>query len=208
MAFAAQAAQALSRSNLYASEQQARARAEDTARQLRRINRVAAALARSNDVTEICRIVTVETHQALGAAVTALCLLEDNATLRVVEIQGATPQTRAKWKTFPLSANLPASETVRLNQPVIIDSRADLEAQYPDLAGQAPHDHSLLCVPLSTKEGPLGALSVSFHPEAVDGGLIETLTTLASQCAIALDRALLSQKGRGAADAPPWGLGT
>ena len=191
LAFVAQAAQALGRSRLYASEQRARARAEDIARQLRRINRVTAALARSHDVTGISRIVTVEAHRALGAAVTALCLLEGDTTLRTVAIQGSTQANRDRWQTFSLDADLPVSEAVRLDRPVVIQSRAELEARYPALTGHAPHDHSVLCVPLSTERGPLGALSVSFHPDAVDPGLIETLTTLASQCAIAIDRAKL-----------------
>ena len=179
LAFVAQAAQALGRSRLYASEQRARARAEDIARQLRRINRVTAALARSHDVTGISRIVTVEAHRALGAAVTALCLLEGDTTLRTVAIQGSTQREAGSLgRPSPSTPISPSAKRYGSTDPSSSNPGLSFRgAVSRPLTGHAPHDHSVLCVPLSTERGPLGALSVSFHPDAVDPGLIETLTT-------------------------------
>lgn len=192
LAFVAQTVQAVDRAELYTSQRRARDAAETAAGRLTRLNHVTAALAGANSVEQIGEIVAVEAQRTLGASLSALCLLEDRDTLRVVQIHGAAPGTRERWQTFPVSANLPASEAVRTNLPVVLHSRAEMGQRYPALAGEAPREQSVVCVPLSVGGRALGALSLSFPPPyVVDADTVELLGTIGRQCAIAIERAQL-----------------
>jgi GAF domain-containing protein/anti-sigma regulatory factor (Ser/Thr protein kinase) len=192
LAFSAQIGQALERAELYGSERLARAAAETAVGRLRRLNQVTAALAAASDVQQISAIVAEEAGRTLDATISALCLMEDEETLRTVQLQGTQPEAHERWQTFPVSAELPASEAVRENKVVVVHTRAELEHRYPALVGQAPQDNALVCVPLSVAGHPLGALSLSFaRSYVVDDDAVDLLEAIGRQCALALERANL-----------------
>ncbi|MDQ4084403.1 MAG: SpoIIE family protein phosphatase [Actinomycetota bacterium] len=191
LAFCAQTVQALDRAELYSSERRARAAAETSARRLNRLNAVTAALAGASDVEQVGEVVTHEAHLALDAAVSALCLVEGDR-MRVVQMRGGRPGTMARWQTFPLAANLPASDAVRTTKPVVLHSRAEMEHRYPALAGQTPQEQTLVCVPLSVGGRALGALAFTFLPPyVVDDDAVDLMMTVGRQCALAIERANL-----------------
>lgn len=199
LAFAAQTVQALDRAELYEAERQARADAETAAGRLSRLNQVTAELAAASEVDQIAHIVAHEAHDTLGATVSALCLVEDAHTLRTVELEGVQPGTRQRWQRFPIDADLPASEAIRTNAPVVVRSRSEMEARYPLLAGASPREQSVICVPMSVGRRPLGVLSLSFAPPyTVNRDLVEMLATLGHQCALAIERAHLLAAERAA----------
>jgi GAF domain-containing protein/anti-sigma regulatory factor (Ser/Thr protein kinase) len=199
LAFAAQTVQALERAELYNSEREARAEAETAAGRLSRLNHVTAALAAASDVDQISAIVATEAHRSLGANMSALCLREDAKTLRTVEMHGASPGAISRWRTFPLAADFPASEVVRTNRAVVLRSRAEMDERYPLLAGQAPREQSLVCVPLSVGGRTRGALSLTFPPQyVIDDDVVEMLATIGHQCALAIERAHLVDSERSA----------
>ncbi len=192
LAFSAQVGQALERAELYNSERFARAVAETAVGRLNRLNHVTASLAAASDVQQISAIVAEQAARTLGATISALCLVEGEDTLRTVQMQGTQPGTYGQWLTFPLSADLPASEAARENRTVVVHSRAELESRYPLLAGLAPQDNSLVCVPLSVSGHAVGALSLTFGSSyVVDDDSVNLLMAIGRQCALAIERAYL-----------------
>ena len=191
-ALAAQTAQAVERSNLYAAERAARDAAEGLADRLARLQQLTAALTGAADVEAVADIVVSHVSEVLGSPLASLSLLEDEDTLRVVRMRGATEQTVRRWQSYPVAANLPASVAVRTNKPVIVRSRAEMEERFPLLAGQSPVDRWLICLPLSVGRRRLGALTLSF--ERGEDGLddperVRFLGTLGEACSQAVARA-------------------
>jgi GAF domain-containing protein/anti-sigma regulatory factor (Ser/Thr protein kinase) len=196
LAFVALTVQALDRAELYNAERRARAEAETSAGRLTRLNHVTAALAGVSEVHEIGEIVAVEAQRTLGAAISALCLCEDGY-LQVVEIRGVAPGTRERWGRFPLDADVPASEAVRTNKPVVVQTSEELERRYPALAGETTVEQGLVCMPLSLGGRAVGALSLSFLPPyVIDDDTLELLSTISHQCALAVERAHLIEAER------------
>jgi GAF domain-containing protein len=196
-ALSAQTAQALERTQLYEAERGARAQAEDVAQRLARLQQVTAALSGAADAREISEIVISHAAEAVGAELSSFCLLLDDETLEVVGSHGLGAATTARWHTFSVAAELPASEAVRTNAPVIVQSRDELEARFPMLAGQAATDRSLVCVPVSLGARRLGAISLSFpSPHAFDETELRFLRALADTCAQAVDRARALEASR------------
>ena len=190
-ALAAQTAVAVDRSLLREAEQDARHTAETVAARLARLYRVTAALAGASTYDEVGHAVVTEASEALGAVVSALSVLEGD-TLRLVDLGGKDSEVRQRWVTFPLAADLPASEAVRTNAPVVVDGKAALEARYPSLRGDVGGDGVSVNMPVTAGGRPLGALSLRFpvgHP--VDDAELELLATIAWQCGVALERARL-----------------
>lgn len=203
LAVAAQTAQALDRAHLVVAERSTRARAEVAVERLARYHDVTAALAAATHVNEIADIVTTQAARLLGAEVSVVSVLdEDDPTLlRVLGLHGAQPATQERWSSFPVDADLPASEAMRTNRPVVARNRAEMEARYPALAGQILFERSLVCVPLSAGAQPLGVLSLMFPPEhLIDDAEIALLTTIGRQCTLALERARLLAAEREARD--------
>jgi len=191
LAFSAQIGQALERAELYGSERLARAAAETAVGRLRRLNQVATALAAASDVRQISAVVADAAARILDAGLSALCLVEGDV-LRTVHIQGTRPGALQRWHSFPLSAQLPASEATRERRPVVLHSRMEIEQRYPRLAGEMPRDESLVCVPLVVAERSLGALCLSFPLSyVVDDDAVDLLVAIGRQCALAIERAHL-----------------
>ncbi len=198
-ALAAQAASALDRSLAYAAEHVARQNAERTANRLARLQEVTAALSGTLDEAEVARLVLGHAVQALGAGVGALCLLDrpgtpatlkPDAEIRIAHAAGLADEADELWGTFRLSDPLPASEAIRLNEAVLLDTVAERIRRYPTLvAGMPTAEHALAVMPLSVGERRLGALALSFF----DGWRLTEddqrfLSSLADACAQALDR--------------------
>jgi GAF domain-containing protein/anti-sigma regulatory factor (Ser/Thr protein kinase) len=199
-AIAAQAAQALERGRLSAAERAARADAEALAARLEVLQRVTEALAAAKTTGDVAEVIARQSAQTLGASLSALCIAEDQFTLAVVGMHGGRPETRARWTSFPIEANLPASEAFRTGKAVLVSGKQELEQRFPELAGLTDADHALVCLPISTADQRIGVLALSFdathHP--VDGDELEVVTTMAHQCAVALERTELLAAERAA----------
>jgi serine phosphatase RsbU (regulator of sigma subunit) len=197
-ALAAQTALAVERSNLHEAERKARAAAETSAGRLQRLHRVTAALARASTDDEVAAAVVSEAAGTLGAGVSALCV-RDGDLLRILGLGGARAGTRERWATFPLAADLPASEAVRTNGAVVVTGRDAMAERYPSLRGQVLHDGPTVSVPVSAGDRVLGSLSLSFPPgHEVDASEVELLSTIGRQCGVALERARLFAAERAA----------
>jgi len=201
-ALAGQGAQALERGALYDAQRAARSAAEELADRLARLQQVTAELTGARDVEEIADIVVSHAADALGSPLASMSLLVDDDTLRVIRLHGASELTRQRWATFPVSANLPGSEAVRTNSIVVVRSVEELDRRFPLLAGQAPADRTLVCIPLSIGSQRLGVISLSFPIETdVDNpAQMQFLTTLAETCSQAIERAQALLEARTAGD--------
>ncbi len=201
-ALAAQTAQALERGALYDAQRAARSSAEELADRLARLQQVTAELTGARDIEEIADVVVSHAASALGSPLASLSLLVDDDNLRVVRLHGASESTRKRWTTYPVAAELPGSEAVRTNSVVVIRSVEELEARYPLLAGQAPADRTLVCIPLSIGDRRLGVITLSFPIETdIDNpAQLQFLTTLAETCSQAIERAQALVEARVAGD--------
>ena len=198
-ALAAQTALALDRSGLHVAEREARDVAETAAARLGRLHRVTAALAEASSEQAVADAVVAEAAGTLGADVTALCVIEGEDTLRVIGMGGARAETRERWATFPLSAELPASEAARTGLPVVCVDRDDMEARFRALRGHVTHDGATVNVPVLLGDRALGALSLTFPARReIDEDEVELLCTIGRQCGIALERARLFAAERAA----------
>ena len=196
-ALAAQTGHALERADLYEAERAARAEAEDVASRLARLQEVTTALAGARRQEEVAQIIVGHASEAVGATLATFSVLSDDATLTVVAARGLSETSSARWRSYPLGAELPASEAVRDNALVVVRDSAELERRYPLLAGQATEDRSLVCVPVSLGSRRLGVVSLSF-PESLppDEAQLRFLRVLADACAQALDRAAALERAR------------
>jgi len=202
LALAAQTAQVMERSRLYAAEREARRSAEAQAARLARLQRVTTELTAARDVEHIADIIVTHLADALGAPGASLSLAVDDSTLEVVRLRGVEEHVHQRWRTYPISAALPGSEAVRTGRPVVVHDAAERRCRFPGLAAQADSDNAFVCLPLLAGKRPLGVVSLSFpSPHALDDGdELGFLTTLAETCAQALQRADALERARVATD--------
>jgi serine phosphatase RsbU (regulator of sigma subunit) len=135
---------------------------------------------------------------SLGGRTGSMCLLTPAGDeLAIVAATGYPEDVLSAYGTFPLDAPLPASDAVRTGQPVYLESPEERDALYPALR-HAPlvPDQAYAIVRLAVGQGPaLGALVVGFPaPTSFSEEDRSFLEALASQCAIALERARLYEE--------------
>lgn len=130
--------------------------------------------------------------EALGVVRASVCLLDrSTGTLRIVAAHGYPADVSDHWGSFPVAADLPASEAVRTGQPVVLRTLTERNDRYPALTAtpvlQSP---SLACVPLLREDLPAGGvLNLSFERSRDFGAReLHLLTELARRAAPALLR--------------------
>ncbi len=199
-ALAAQTALAVERSQLREAERASRSVAESAAERLARLYRVSATLAGASTLADVGTAVVTEATLAVDAVLCSLSVLHGE-TMHLVALSGGTAGAQTDWQTFPLSADLPASEAVRTGQPVVLPDRAATERRFPALVGYIGGDGASISVPVRAGGRALGALSLRFDVgHEVDAGEIDLLLSVAQQCGVALERARLFAAERAAGD--------
>ena len=99
---------------------------------LGRLSRAIAELAGAREVSDVRAVLLSHAAAALDAVVVSLSLLsDDGTTLELAGITGATAATRSTWASYPVSADVPASEAVRTRAPVHCATAAEFERRYP-----------------------------------------------------------------------------
>nr|MDT0665503.1 GAF domain-containing protein [Micromonospora sp. DSM 115978] len=168
-----------------------RAAAEAFAARLERLQRVTAELTAAADVETVADVVVRHAVDALGAIMGALVVLVDDDTLWTVGMLGGPPDLIDRWRTFPVSADVPAAIAVRENRPIVVPTLAELERDYPVLAGHNPNERASVAVPLSIGDRRVGVITMTYPPGANVGDKTDVtfLTALADAAAQAVDRA-------------------
>jgi GAF domain-containing protein len=105
------------------------------------------------------------TVSALGATTVSACMLAgDGTTIRITAAVGYPEDVTAHWAEFSLSADLPASEAIRTDRPIVIRTVGERRERYPSLEdGPGLTDPTTACIPMTVPGGPpMGCLSLNF----------------------------------------------
>lgn len=156
------------------------------------VERVRAAVAATAAEDEVLRVLLAEAVGALGGSRASVCLLaRDGETVHVAESIGYPSGVLQHWSSFPVSADLPASEAIRTGQLVVVRTLAERDGRYPVFAaGPTLAESAFVNVPLAAGLPPaLGALVINY-PQARDFTARDRrlLTELCATAAAALAR--------------------
>jgi anti-anti-sigma factor len=153
----------------------------------------AAGLSAAATPTDVAKVAVTHLMQLLDAPAAVLYELRDGS-LDWVAGRGWTQEIEITWSTAPLSAPTPAADAARQRRPVWLESLADCEAAYPELApllveyGYPAH----VDLPLVINDRCLGVLAAAFPGTRRFAEAERTaVLSLADQCAQALHRAQL-----------------
>ncbi len=145
-------------------------------------------------MAEVIDAAVTHVAEAIRAAVTTL-LVREGDQLVMVGGHGLQPGISERWHSFPVDADNPASEAVRLGRPVCMSDVARIEERYPSLRDQIPPRRSIVCLPLGAGAAPVGALGMTFEDNWLPGpGELSLLTTFAEACGQAIRRVLASSE--------------
>jgi signal transduction histidine kinase len=177
---------------------QARASAE----RMSRLQGVTATLARAMTAEQVGEIVIREAVEALRAAEGIFCLTsQDGRWLEIVRSVGLPDSTARDWRRFPVDGSFPMSEAVRTREPVFMENRAAVVTRYPELkeANARARAYSWMALPLISADVARGGLAFGFTEERSFSNEERAFaSTLAQQCALALERAELIARERAA----------
>jgi serine phosphatase RsbU (regulator of sigma subunit)/anti-sigma regulatory factor (Ser/Thr protein kinase) len=169
-------------------------RAQQSAQRLASLQTVTAELSRAVTTSDVAAVALGVALTELGADTGSLCM-RDGDQLTIAAAAGYESDVLTHWGSFPLDADLPASEAVRTGRPVFLSSSAERAARYPVFAASpVVRDEAYAIIPLD-QDARLGALVVGFpHPRSFTEEDEGFLTALAGQCAAALNRAALYEE--------------
>jgi PAS domain S-box-containing protein len=174
-------------------------------RQTAALHKITAALSRALTAEQVAKIVIAESRNLIGAPAGGVLLVNDDGTaIERFIIDGNMHRSTAEAVTvMPLSADLPICEAARTNKLVWVVGTQALDARYPHLAAMraAGNVHTWGAVPVNFEGRTLGAIGFRCSYERPLAPDEETmLLAVASQCALALDRARLHDAAQLARD--------
>ncbi|MEO8571248.1 MAG: GAF domain-containing protein [Chloroflexota bacterium] len=188
-------------SALAAGLRSGRERAESHAFRAERLQAVAASLSADLTAAEAAEAVLREGIQAFGAGRGVIALLDPGGlTLTIVASVGYDTSDWGRFDHFPVDAQYPVSEAVRLHEPIVIETSEELKVRYPGLLDTIHAGGSALVLPLLDKSEPIGGLYYRFvDVRAFGRDDREYVLALSRLCAAALERARLHDLERRAA---------
>jgi Stage II sporulation protein E (SpoIIE)/PAS fold/GAF domain len=164
---------------------------------------VADDLAGAVTVGEVVATITSIGRRTVGADWSSVALLGPDGLDLVpgADEPGWVTEHRTRW---PREASSPTAESVRTGWPLFIGSRAELAKRFADQRLLSFVDNAgeraWAVLPLVGSSGRLGALRLSYGLEQdFDDDTRRFLRSVAQQCAVALERALLFEQERTAA---------
>jgi GAF domain-containing protein len=197
------AALAVDNARLYGAEREARAEAERDSRRMAVLQEVTSALSGAVTVEEVASALLDRGLAAAGARAGVVGIVDpERATVEVIGAIGYRKDDHSYWERFPLTGSFPLSDAIRDRQRVVLESRSERDARYPELADAGwPGDHTMVCLPFLVSGAAIGGLTVSFpRVQPIDEDEMHFLEAIAGQGAQALDRARLYEAGRLAAN--------
>jgi GAF domain-containing protein len=183
------------------SEAGLRSRAEAARERAERLGEMAASLSRAASEAEILRSIEGLARTTTGA-VRAWLGLVDEARRNVVVAAtagGVTSEVIQEFALIPLDAALPVTDVIRHGAPLWSSSQAELAARYPSMPGAVERSRfeALALLPLVASGTCVGALAFTFEEaREFDPDERRFLTTVATLCAQALERARLYDRQR------------
>jgi serine phosphatase RsbU (regulator of sigma subunit) len=172
--------------NLEALDQQAR-----TAAMLDRAAAVGFAMATLSTEAEIAAAAVSLAREELGAVTGFVYLIDADGLLRLAAYSGYDESVLAKWQRIEADADVPAAEVCRLRQPIVLATRDEIAARYPQLGADTLYsEHALLAAPILVGQEAVGAVYWGWD-EAHRLGPAESRfgEVVAEQCAAGVIRA-------------------
>ncbi|HVE79899.1 MAG TPA: ATP-binding protein [Gemmatimonadaceae bacterium] len=168
------------------------------------LQRVTSGLVTALTPQDVAEVVVREGGRALGAERGSVALLTaDGAAVEVVAAIGYSAEAMATWGRAPLASAFPLADAIRGGEAVLLESGAQRDARYPHLVAlrRENGDGAMAAVPFLLAGRTAGALGFNFaEVRHFTDGDRSFLTTLAQQCAQALERARLYEAERRARD--------
>jgi GAF domain-containing protein len=156
------------------------------------LQKLATSLSRAATIADVVEALVRDVVVELPADAALIAVAEHGTTLRIVGQLGYRQEAIEDFDTFPIAAQLPMSDAVRERRPIALSTAAERDARYPLLVGRTMADHALVCVPLPSRDGVVGGMSISFPPPRdPDAGELDFLMAIGSQAGAAIQRAAL-----------------
>ena len=186
---------AAQRRALLESEREAREAAEQSARAVRRLYEVGAALGEARSVGAVARVTLSAVMREIGATTGAVWTLDrGGATLEPVHAVGGSIGLLSRGP-MPLTSPSPVATACREAVPVWVASRTDGSARFPQWPADESEARSFAVLPLRAEQRSAGSLVVGFADERdIPEDERTFLLSVAGQCAQALDRARLRER--------------
>jgi signal transduction histidine kinase len=197
---ARRAAVAVDNSRLYRLAEQARAEAVAAAARTARLQEITTAFSQALTSAQIAEAVVRQGVAAVGAHRGILLLLNENeAILRMAAHYNLDPEGIERGMAMRLDSPSVAADVVRSGEPIWIENRTQAAARYPMRMDyiEKTSIHAYTGLPLKVEKKILGTLQLMFDaPRRFDTDEQMFLVAVAGQCAIALERARLSEKAK------------
>jgi anti-sigma regulatory factor (Ser/Thr protein kinase)/GAF domain-containing protein len=171
--------------------QRAVAAAADAAhgRQTDQLARLAAELAGAADADTVWRVIAEHLIPLFDASNGAVGRLDERSrTLQLTYTDALVSSDPWPALRVSLDVRAPVSDAVHDQRAVVCDSRAELEARYPDLTYRAVGDwDASAAVPVIATTGVLGVLGIALPPgrvfDSADRGVLEVVGSVVGQAA-------------------------
>ncbi|WP_437323378.1 ATP-binding protein [Sorangium sp. So ce381] len=179
------------RERALASERVARIRVELAEARVARLQTFTSELSRAATPAQVAEVVLSLGLAALYADAGYVALLAEDGVIEVLRAPGYPEDVVERLRRIPMSARLAAVDCIRTGQLLIFESLEAYKAAYPD-APVGDWAKTMICVPMTLGDVTIGVLGVTYRDACrISEEDRRFMTTLALQCAQALDRARL-----------------
>jgi anti-anti-sigma factor len=168
--------------------------AERAAERQHRLHSLSVALSAAGTVAEAAAALARGIHEALSASVVTVCTIGDDGLLHPVETLGYPADRLDRFSAMRLSSPFPLTVAARTRTPQWLPDRQAWLDRFPEVAdAMQPGTEAGAAIPLVAADRVVGAVGVSFRaPRDFDADTRAFLLTLASQVAVAVERASLA----------------
>ncbi len=166
------------------------------------LHRISVALSAAGSVAEAAEALATGIRSALGAQVVTVCTLGPDGLLHPVRTLGYPNGRLARYAAMKLSSPFPLTTAARTGTPQWVADRAGWERDYPEVVPDLlDGTEAAAALPLLVGDRVIGAVGVTFRgARRFDADTRAFLLTLASQVAVAVERAALADVGREVAE--------
>lgn len=194
---ARRAATAIEKSVLFEAERAQRIRAEESNARIAYLQELTASLLPAVTAASVYDTTMEATKRVVDSRSTVIGILHGER-IEIVRTRGIDPELVAKVTSIDLETDWPLADAVRSGEPVWLRNRDEASAARMFM-GELTDSRAWAALPLMVKGKAIGAIGFSFNEEQTFPEEEQKfLMSIAGQCAIALERALLFDSERNA----------
>ena len=153
-----------------------------------------AALASALTIDRVAEIIVSEGLSVIDAHAGSVVLASDDGMMRIIASAGYKRELVDQFSRFSIDDHLPLSDAVKTGKPLILYSAEERDEKYPHLAEarKSTAGGAAAAIPMVIDGRVLGGLGFNFpETRVIDEDDVGFMTTLAQQCAQAIERARL-----------------